>query len=239
MPQISHNELLNTVEKAFEAMGFRAGERTEGAEAIAWLERHGLGGVVELTKALEHMPREAKGRLVERYRKGGLRVFSADGQSILNAGGAAVDAVLSMAQHHALATVRIESCHNRALIAGFLTRAAYRNTGVLACWSNQHQSRLHLAWQNGADRFPYLRIQARPRAATADQSLTLIASRALDLQPSLSPDTDTSRLIQVVDLETMQQAERRTLIEGLALSEYTWDRLKRIATGVLVDDGTN
>jgi LDH2 family malate/lactate/ureidoglycolate dehydrogenase len=236
MLRISHNELLNTIEKAFEAMGFRPGERAEAAEAIAWLERHGLEGVAELGKALDHMPGEAQGRLVERYRDGGLRVFSADGQSILNSGGLAVDTALSMAQRYGLATVRIEECHNRALIAGFLTRAVYQNTGVLACWSNRHQSRLHLVWHNGADRFPSLRVQARPRAAITDQSLTLIASCVIDLQPHLPPDTDTHRLIQVVDPEALRRAEQCALSEGLNLSERTWDTLKRIATGVLVDD---
>ncbi|MDA3920561.1 MAG: DUF3726 domain-containing protein [Salinisphaera sp.] len=237
MPQISHNELINTVEKAFEAMGLRPGERAEAAEAIGWLERHGLDGIAELVKALDHMPAEAHGQLEERYRDGGLRVFSAGGQSILSAGGVAVDAVLSMARRHGLATVRIENCHNRALIAGFLTRSVYQKTGVLACWSNRHQSRLHLVWHSGLDRFPTLRVQERPRAATADQSLTLIASRALDLQPNLPPDSDTHRLIYAADPDTMQQAETQALTQGLTVSDEAWDRIKHIARGVLVDDG--
>lgn len=237
MPQISHNELINTVEKAFEAMGLRPGERAEAAEAIGWLERHGLDGVSELVKALEHMSAAAQGQLEERYRDGGLRVFSAGGQSILNSGGAAVDAALSMACRYGLATVRVENCHNRALIAGFLTRAAYQNTGVLACWSNQHQSHLHLVWHAGTDRFPTLRVQCRPRASNADQSITLIASRALDLQPNLPPDTDTHRLVQAVDPHHMQQAEKQALAHGLTVPDPTWDRLKQIASGVLVDDG--
>lgn len=237
MPHVSHNELLKTVEKAFEAMGLRPGERAEAAEAIAWLERHGLQGVAELGKALDHMPAEAQGRLVERYRDGALRVFSADGRTILSAGGVAVDVALSMAQRYGLATVRIENCHNRSLIAGFLTRAAHQDTGILAYWSNQHQSRLHLVWHDANHRFPTLRVQARPAAASADQSLTLIASRALDLQPNLPPDTDTHRLIQAADPDTMQQAEERALAEGMALADETWRRLEQIATGVLVDDG--
>ncbi|MES1937251.1 DUF3726 domain-containing protein [Salinisphaera hydrothermalis] len=237
MPQISHNELISTVEKAFEAMGLRPGERTEAAEAIGWLERHGLDGLSELIKALEHMPAEAQGQLEERYRDGGLRVFSAGGQSILCGGGAAIDAALSMACRHGLATVRIDNCHNRALIAGFLPRAAYRKTGVLACWSNRHQSRLHLVWHSGVDRFPTLRVQCRPRASSADQSLTLIASRALDLQPNLPPDSSTHRLLQAADPDTMEAAEKKALKNGLTVSEQTWAKLKQIARGVLVDDG--
>lgn len=237
MPQISHNELLNTVDKALEAMGMRQGERAEAAEAIAWLERHGLDGVAELAKALDHMPHEAHGRLIERYRDGGLRVFSANGQSILCAGRVAIDAALSMAQRYGLATVRIEDCHNRALIAGFCVRAAEQDIGILACWSNHHQSRLHLAWHNATDRFPTLRVQAHPRAAGPDQSITLIASRALDLSPNLPPDTDTHWLVRAADPQSMEQAEHRALAEGISVSDDTWDKLKRIATGVLVDDG--
>lgn len=237
MPQVSHNELLKTVEKAFEAMGLRTGERTEAAEAIAWLERHGLNGVAELSKALDHMPAEARSRLVERYRDGALRVFSAGGHTILNGGGMAVDVALSMAQRYGLATVRIENCHNRALIAGFLSRAANQSTGILAYWSNQRQSRLHLVWHDGFRRFPTLRVQARPSAASADRSLTLIASRALDLQPNLPADTDTHWLLQAADPQTMQQAQERALAEGMALSDQTWNTLRQIAAGVLVDDG--
>lgn len=237
MPHVSHNELLTTVEKALEAMGLRPGERAEAAEAIAWLERHELHGVTEFGKALDHVPTEADGYLVEHYRDGALRVFSAGGRTILSTGGAAVDVALSMAQRYGLATVRIENCHNRSLIAGFLSRAANQNTGMLAYWSNQHQSRLHMVWHDGTHRFPTLRVQARPAATSADQSLTLIASRALDLQPSLPPDTDTHWLVQAADPDTMQQAEQRALAEGIALSDETWNRLRQIAAGVLVDDG--
>jgi len=237
MPQVSHNELLNTVDKALEAMGMRQGERAEAAEAIAWLERHGLGGVAELAKALDHMPSEAQGRLIECYRDGGLRVFSANGQSILSAGRVAIDVLLSMATRYGLATVRIENCHNRALIPGFCVRAADQDIGVLACWSNQHQSRLHLAWHNGCDRFPTLRVQARPRADGPDQSITLIASRAIQLMPNLPADTDTHWLVSAADPQGMSDAERQALAGGMSVSDDTWARLKRIAAGVLVDDG--
>lgn len=236
MTHVSHNELLNTIEKAFEAMGLRPGERAEAAEAIAWLERHGLDGVAGLVKALEHMPAEADSRLTERYRDGGLRVFSGGGRSILGTGGVAVDAVLSMASRYGLATVRVENCHNRALIAGFLMRAADQHSGILACWSNQHQSQLHLVWQDGARRFPHLRVQARPRAASADQSLTLMASRAVDLVPNLPPDTATHRLVRAADPADMEQAEQRALSRGIHIADDTWNLLKDIASGVLVDD---
>lgn len=237
MMHVSHNELLKTVEKAFEAMGLRPGERAEAAEAIAWLERHGLQGMAALGKALDHVPAEAQGRLIERYREGALRVFAAEGRTILSAGGAAVDVALAMARRYGLATVRIENCHNRSLIAGFLSRATDQSCGLLAYWSNQRQSRLHMVWHDGHRRFPTLRVQARPAAATADQSLTLIASRALDLQPSLPPDTDTHWLEQAADPDTMQQAEQRAMAHGIALPDDTWNRLRQIAAGVLVDDG--
>lgn len=237
MPRLSHNELVNLVENAFEAIGMRPGERAEAAEAIAWLETHSLKGVEELSKAIRYMRVEATGRLEERYRGSGLRVFSAGGQSILSSGALAVDAVLALASRCGTATVHVEDCHNRALITGFMGRAANHHKSVLACWSNRHGSQLYSAWFNGVDDFPRIRIETKPQSEASDQSITLIASEALELHPHISSPADAKRIVYVSDRDAMQRAHQNVLNEGLVLSGETWHTLKTLAAGVLVDDG--
>lgn len=236
MTHVSHHELVELIEKAFEAIGMRPGERAEAAEAIAWLELHNLNGIDELSKAIRYIPAEASGRLAERYRNDRLRVFSAGGHSILSSGALAVDAVLAMAARSGLATVHVEDCRNRGLITGFLLRAAHQRKSVLACWSNRQRSQLHNAWLNGTDELPQLRTEARSRTESGDQSITLIASEAFELRPDKMPATASERIIHASDPDAMRRAQERAFKEGIVLPDDTWHTLKTLAAGVLVDD---
>lgn len=234
---VSYSELVATSEKAFEALGMRPGERAEAAEMVAWLQLHGLSGVRELGKALAYLPREAGTRLAELWRAENIRVFSAQGAGILCTGGLAVDAGVALASRQGLATVRVEDCHNRALIVGYLARSARHGTSVLAYWRNAGRSQAHAVSLSATEEFPTLRTYVTSQRQETDQSLTLIMSRRFDLRPHFHDDVTDDRIVQSIAAADMQSEREQALEHGLSVDQAVWDNLKTIAAGVLVDDG--
>lgn len=237
MIHLSYSELVATSEKAFEALGMRAGERADAAEMVAWLQLHGLAGVRELGKALAYLPSETGTRLAELWRAENIRVFSSQGAGILCTGGLAVDAGVALARRHGLATVRVEDCHNRALVVGYLARSAHHGISVLAHWRNASRSQAHAVSLNAADEFPTLRTYATGDWPETDQSLTLIMSKRFDLRPHFHADVSDDQIVQSTAADQMQAEREHALENGLSVDEAVWANLKQIAAGVLVDDG--
>lgn len=237
MIHVSYSELVATSEKAFEALGMRPGERAEAAEMVAWLQLHGLSGVRELGKALAYLPTETGTHLAERWRADNIRVFSAQGAGILCTGGLAVDAGIALAGRQGLATVRVEDCHNRALIVGYLARSARHATSVLAYWRNASGSQAHAVSLSATDEFPTLRSYVTHEPDETDQSLTLIMSRRFDLRPNFHDDLADDRIVQSIAAADMRSEREYALAHGLSVEHTVWNDLKTIAAGVLVDDG--
>ncbi|PYG95927.1 DUF3726 domain-containing protein, partial [Arthrobacter stackebrandtii] len=57
--RVSLNEIQVMCRKAFEGMGFAAGDCEDAAELVGWLQLQGLDGVGALEKALLYLQAEA------------------------------------------------------------------------------------------------------------------------------------------------------------------------------------
>ena len=52
--KVSKNELLASLKKAFEALGFQPGDYYDAADMVVWLETHGFYGFDRLLAALTY-----------------------------------------------------------------------------------------------------------------------------------------------------------------------------------------
>lgn len=236
--RLSKNELTVTVRKAFEGLGFGAGEGEDAAGMVAWLELHGLGGLRELDKALTYLEREGKSRLAERYCAPGLRVLDAGGASILCGGGLAVDAGVAMARAEGIGIVRIDACHNRALTVGYLARAVRRGVGVLATWHNGGEPGTRwMVAQGAGDDWPAVRLFRPDRAPdhAGGRHLTLWFAKDVNLLPQLHPAVSGRRILLSADPAALAQRHREGIEHGLAVDGELWERVRRLAARVLVE----
>lgn len=213
--RVSLNEIQVMCRKAFEGMGFAAGDCEDAAELVGWLQLQGLDGVGTLAKALDYLDREAERPYALSHEDSALLVIDAQGQSVLRCAATVVALAQSKALRAGQAVLRIQHCHNRLLLLGYLSRAAQLGLQVQACWGDARQQ--HQASFSAGAACPELRSVDQPCASTAmEQSITVVFNRPPHTQPHVALSSD-------------------ALVQGFTVSEHTWQRLKQFANQVLVE----
>ncbi|VVP93241.1 hypothetical protein PS918_03451 [Pseudomonas fluorescens] len=212
--RVSLNEIQVMCRKAFEGMGFAAGDCEDAADMVGWLQRQGLDGVGALAKALDYLQNEAEQPFALRYEDSALLVIDARGQSVLRCAATAVELALGKALRNGHAVLQIHHCHNRLLLLGYLCRAAEQGLDVQARWGDARQ--VHFASLRAGDSRPDLHIEARTTAQDIEQSITVTFSQpATPARP--------------------QACSPSALAQGFSVNEQTWQRLKQLAENVLVE----
>jgi LDH2 family malate/lactate/ureidoglycolate dehydrogenase len=212
--RVSLNEIQVMCRKAFEGMGFAAGDCEDAAEMVGWLQLQGLDGVGALENALDYLQNEADQPFALRYEDSALLVIDAKGQSVLRCAATAVELALGKALYSGHAVLQIHHCHNRLLLLGYLCRAAEQGINVQARWGDARQVRI-ASFHAGNNR-PDLHIEERPRVKDVEQSITV-------------------NFIQPTTPVRHQACAQAALAQGFTVSEPTWLRLKQLAEQVLVD----
>ncbi|SED93647.1 Malate/L-lactate dehydrogenase [Pseudomonas frederiksbergensis] len=212
--RVSLNELQVMCRKAFEGMGFAAGDCEDAADMVGWLQLQGLDGVGELEKALDYLQSEADQPFALRYEDSALLVIDAKGQSVLRCAATAVELALSKALSSGQAVLRIHHCHNRLLLLGYLGQAAEQGMDIQARWGDARQVRI-ASFRAGNSR-PELHVDERPCARDVEQSITVTFSR-----PAVPA--------------RHQVCAQAALTQGLTVGEATWQRLKQLAEQILVE----
>jgi LDH2 family malate/lactate/ureidoglycolate dehydrogenase len=212
--RVSLNEIQVMCRKAFEGMGFAAGDCEDAADMVGWLQLQGLDGVGALENALDYLQGEAHQPFALRYEDSALLVIDAKGQSVLRCAATAVELALGKALNSGQAVLRIHHCHNRLLLLGYLCRAAEQGLDVQARWGDARQVRI-ASFSAGNSR-PELHIDERPCTRDVEQSITVAFSR-----PSVPA--------------RHQVCGQAALAQGFTVSEATWQRLKQLAEQVLVE----
>ncbi|MGF6590056.1 DUF3726 domain-containing protein [Pseudomonas sp. 2835] len=212
--RVSLNEIQVMCRKAFEGMGFAPGDCEDAADMIGWLQLQGLDGLGAVDKALDYLQREARQPFALSFEDNALLVIDAQGQSVLRCAATAVELALAKAQASGQAVLRIQHCHNRLLLLGYLCRAAELGLKVQARWSDARQ--VHIAAFAAGSNRPQLHLQAHAGAAPLEQSITVTFSRPpAPAQP--------------------QGRVHAALGQGFSVSPETWQRLKQRAEHVLVE----
>lgn len=233
---LSYHELVTTTHKTLEALGFRRADCIDAAETVAWQEQHGLAGVEELAKSLGFLSREAGAQLEIVYEGGCWRVFNAHGASILSVVGTALDVAVADVEGYGLAMTRIEACHNRALIGGYLNRCARRGLAGMAYWRNRRDAaEVHALCVSPEQDYPTLRIYHSPPLHGGHHDLVLMLSSHLECWPREASDGE-SRAVRLFTPDDMRRAHEASVENGLNVNAEAWQKLSQIATGVLVPE---
>lgn len=239
--KVSHNELSGLCRRAFEGLGFPAGDHEDAADMVVWLEQHGLGGIEALRGGLDHIHSGDNEPLSREFEDSSLAVINAHGNSVLTCGSLAADLVYARARRKGLAVVKVQNCHNRKLMLGYLARCARRGMSMMAFWRDSQAPVVieQVVSIRAREEYPTLllyQVEDRDDRLTRNHSVTLIASPHFAMLQSLHPDPEEAGLLQELGPGDFERQSRRVWNEGLEVDEELWARLKTLAGRMLVEE---
>ena len=219
--RVSLNEIQVICRKAFEGLGFAAGDCADAAEMIARLQLQGLDGIGALKKALAYLHDEVDRPIDTCYEDAAQLTLDAHGQSVLRCAAQAVELGVSKALRGGSALIRIRHCHNRILLLGYLARCAAEALNFCVYWRDARQELV--ATFSAGQNCPILRVYDLPQPAQSDeQSINVLISRHFMLLPRLSAE-------DAVPTVHPQPAGE------LMVDDEVWAQLKKLGERVLVE----
>ena len=227
--RVAHNEFLSLCRKVFEGKGLSLGDYEDCAEAIVWLEMHGMDGVAELQTLLDCSPKGESGP--PRFEDTTLAVLEASDWSRV-CGGLAVDLAYTKALHQGMAMVELVGSPAPRLVIRSLLDCARRGMNALAHWRDK-DLRQHLVTVEAGGAYPAYQLLAasEPGSGMAGASpVTIVCSRGITLEAS----TTTPVLMRLAP-EDFAERYRRALVEGIEVDEILWQRLVELSRNVLVE----
>ncbi|GGE53445.1 hypothetical protein GCM10011533_02370 [Streptosporangium jomthongense] len=237
--KVSFNELQGLSRKAFIAIGFDEGDANDAADMVAWMEAHGLDGIAALRKGLDFLLNEDKSQPPELiYQDADLCVVDAQHKTVLGHASLAVELGYAKCRARGLSVTKIRHCHNRMLIVGYLSRIARRNMSVTAFWRNSHEplTEILVSFKSGEaePEICMYGLPSTPDDTEPNDGITLVMVNHVDLLPDLKPDAPPNDLIRQ-NREAMADWHERSLVEGIEVDPELWERLKLLATRMLVE----
>lgn len=241
--KVSFNELQGLGRKAFAGIGFEEGDAVDAADMVAWMETHGLGGLQALHKGLDHLlredPRQAPSVV---YQDADVSVLDANGHSILGNASLAIELGFAKARARGLSVTKIQRCHNRLLIIGYLSRIARRGMNVTAFWRNAHdpvhEQVVGFRARQATPEFCAYSLREETTETEPNDGITLIMANHVDLLPSLRSDYPLNDLLHQSETELFSRRDR-ALAEGIEVDPDLWRRLKQLADRLLVEATEN
>ncbi|MDZ7786630.1 MAG: Ldh family oxidoreductase [Halofilum sp. (in: g-proteobacteria)] len=237
--KVSHNELTGLCRRAFEGLGFPSGEHEDAADMVVWLEQHGLHGVEALRRGMDRLADGAPAKLAKQFEDSSVAVIDGGGNSALLMGSLAVDLVYAKARRKGLAVVKIQDCHDRRLMLGYLARCARRGMNLLAFWRNSEDPVVveQVVSMRAWEEFPTLllyQIDDRDDNLRRNRSVTLVASPHFSMLQSLHPDPEEATLLEALGPADFEGKSRKVWESGLEVDDDVWARLKGLAARTLV-----
>lgn len=238
--KVSHNELTGLCRRAFEGLGFASGDHEDAAEMVVWLEQHGLGGVEALRKGLDYLADNNLARMQRRYDDASLSVIDVAGNSSLVCGSLGADLAYTKARRKGLAVVKLQNCHNRRLMLGYLARCARRGMNMLVFWRESHMPAVveQVVSMRAWEEFPTLllyQIDDEDTTHERNHSVTLICCPHFALLQTLHPDPEEATLLEALGPHDFKDKSREVWECGLDVDESIWTRLKELAARTLVE----
>jgi len=238
--KVSFNELQGLGRKAFAGIGFDDGDASDAADMVAWMEAHGLGGLAALEKGLSYLVDEDVSQpLLINYQDADVSVLDAQGMSILGKASLAIELGFAKARRRGLSLTKIQHCHNRLLIVGYLSRLARRGMNVTAFWRNAHNpvTEYVVSFRAGLAIPEFCAYGLRePDSESADRNdgISLVMANHVDLMPGLR-SKDTLVDLMERDESALSVSRDQSLTEGIDISETLWRDLKTLADRLLVE----
>lgn len=237
---VSHNELTGLCRRAFEGLGFHAGDHDDAADMVVWLQQHGLGGVEALRKGMDYLARNDRSAMSRPFEDTSLAVIDGASNSVLVCGSLAADLAYAKARRKGLAVVKMQNVYNRILMLGCLARCARRGMNLLAFWRNSEDPTVveQVVSIRAYEDFPTLllyEVEDPDDNLTRNRSVTLVASPHFAMLQSLHPNPDEATLLQVLGPEDFERQSRRVVEEGMEVEDAVWHRLKELSALTLVE----
>lgn len=238
--RVSHNELLGLCRRAFEGLGFASGDHEDAADMVVWLEQYGLGGVEAMRKGLDYLADDDHARMQRIYDDPSMAVVDAAGNSVLVCGSIGADLAYTKARRKGLAVVKLQDCHNRKLMLGYLARCARRGMNVLAFWRDAEAPHVveQVVSMRAWEAYPTLllyRIEDRDDRLTRNRSITLVCSPHFAMLQSLHPDPAEATLLEVLGPEDFERKSHDVWQHGMEVDEAVWARLKELSARTQVE----
>lgn len=235
----SYNELQGLCRKAFIGMGFEEGDAADAADMVAWMQCFGLGGLAALNRGLDFLLTDDPDELPSvLYQDGDLAVVDGHGQSVLRSSTLALELGFAKARARGLSVIKIRHCHNRQLIMGYLARLAGRGMNVTAFWRNaEHPPTEQVIGFQANSSVPEIRVyavQEVPEEHEPNDGITLVMANHVDLLPAMRSDYRYDLLARHNESDLLA-CRHQSLAEGIEVDEAVWERLKHLATRMLVE----
>ncbi|WP_116474745.1 DUF3726 domain-containing protein [Zobellella maritima] len=237
--QVSMNELKAALRRCFEAAGYFVGNYEDAANMVLWLEKHGLGGLAELERALPYIKSDADKPLsTVVYEDSTSAIIDSNGRSALNCIAASVDLAHAKALESGIATITVHNCHNRMFALKALTDCGRRGISVTAYWQNGSETvKEYAAAIKAGERYPSFSEAATSLVTNPDeqQALTIVCSSRVDLAGSLQRSKG-NRNARYISPEQLAENKEYIIDNGIAIDEALWAEINRIGAGILVEN---
>ncbi|MDA9687342.1 DUF3726 domain-containing protein, partial [bacterium] len=221
--KVSKNELMASLKKAFEGLGFQPGDYYDAADMVVWLETHGFDGFDRLQKALAYLNTTAPNHAVLVQEDEQNAVLDGEDSSILLCGSEAVDLLIAQVMQGSAARLQLNNCYNRTFILQRLVKAAQRNIAFVAFW-RQEDYCVKVSVAAGA-KLPEYSTFAMTELLEP-QTLTIFAGKEL----KIIGEQFSAQLVMGPLLTTFTEAEMaacylESLERGIEIDEELWQML--------------
>jgi LDH2 family malate/lactate/ureidoglycolate dehydrogenase len=223
--KVSKNELMASLKKAFEGLGFQPGDYYDAADMVVWLETHGFDGFDRLQKALAYLNTTAPNHAVLVQEDEQNAVLDGEDSSILLCGSEAVDLLIAQVMQGSAARLQ--------LILQRLVKAAQRNIAFVAFW-RQEDYCVKVSVAAGA-KLPEYSTFAMTELLEP-QTLTIFSGKEL----KIIGEQFSAQLVMGPLLTTFTEAEMaacylESLERGIEIDEELWQMLDDLVARILVE----
>nr|WP_325062647.1 DUF3726 domain-containing protein [Photobacterium chitinilyticum] len=230
MMQVSHNELVVLIGKAFTGLRRSCGEADMIANMVADLEMVGLNGVEHFVKALAFLQQERDCPVDVEATSPGLLTANLHGCSILCHLPTVLDFTLEKLIGRSSITLNIQHCHNRWLAFGELVKLAAKGLSVKATWHNGHDPKHIMYVLNKGCINPELFVSAQSATQPA-----CLHSLKIEISTQPIPQPEASEFEHHISSQTLANAQVQAWQHGITVDETHWQQIKQAAGAILVE----
>jgi hypothetical protein len=231
--KVSRNELIASLKKAFEGLGFEPGDYYDAADMVVWLETHGFYGFDRLLATLGYL--NTTGPVYAELVQEDSHKFLMDGKgtSILLCGSEAVDLIRAEVTKGKSAKLEVINCYNRTFIIQRLVKAAQRGFAFIAYW-RQLDYCVKVA-VGPSDLLP--QYSTHNFSGELDQqSLKIFCGDSLDnIEEQYARELEFGSRIDDFSASQMEECYKNSLEYGIEIDEALWFMLDELVARVLVE----
>jgi hypothetical protein len=231
--KVSKNELMASLKKAFEGLGFQPGDYHNAADMVVWLETHGFDGFSRLEAALDYLNTTAPIHADLVQEDAHNSVLDGKGTSILLCGSEAIDLIRTHVTPGFSAGLELVNCYNRTFVIQRLVKAAQRNLAFVAYW-RQFDYCVKISIEAGAELPEHETFTIIE--AFEPQSLRIFCGTDLAvIEKQYAVQLAFGTLIETYSSAEMLACYQDSVEQGIEIDEALWQTLDDLVARILVE----